>query len=112
MRLTFIEQYSDIKENTSYRQALAQGISPQVATSFLCRAQILIIIFGSFQAYNSQPHSLLLISALVSIWLTFKMRNLSENNKTIKDLNKEVLEDLQARINSIKQYSNKEEDNQ
>lgn len=112
LRLTFIEQYSNIKENTAYRQAIAQGIAPQFATSFLCRAQILIIILGAFQAYNSQPHSLLLISTFIGIWLSYKMRNLSENNKTIKDLNKEVLEDLQARINNIKQYTNKEEGDQ
>ena len=55
---------------------------------------------------------MLLVSALISIWLLSKMRNLSENNKTIKDLNKEVLEDIQARINNIKQYINKDENDQ
>ena len=112
LRLTFIDQYSNIKENTAYRQALAKGISPQTASAFLCKAQLLIILFGVFQAISPQQNSLLLVSTLVAIWLSYKMRNLDENNKTIKDLNKEVIEDIQSRINNIKQYINKEENDQ
>ena len=112
MRVTFIEQYSNIMHNTAYQQALNSGFSAQVATSFLCRAQIIIILLGILQAYSNQQYSLLLFSGIMAIWLLYKLRNLSQETKSIKDINQEVIADIQDRINDVKQYLNRENDRQ
>ncbi|MBP5399305.1 MAG: hypothetical protein J6Y53_02675 [Alphaproteobacteria bacterium] len=112
LRLTFIEQYSNIKNNTAYQEALSAGFSAQLATSFLCRAQIIIVLLGVFQAYSNQPHSLLLFSVFITIWLLYKLRNLSLETKSLKDINKEVIADIQDRINDVKQYIDKDDNQQ
>ena len=112
LRLTFIEQYSDIKNNTAYQWALYSGFSAQLATSFLCRAQVLMVLIGIFQAYSDQPYSLLLFAFIISIWLLYKLRNLSQETKSLRDINKEVIADIQDRINDVKQYFDREDDRQ
>ena len=110
LRLTFLEQYTNIKDNTSYQYALFCGFSPRKASSFLVRGQILVIILGCFQAYSEQQYSLLMFAALISIWLLNKLRNLNLETKSIKDINKEVITDIQDRINELKQYVNEDKD--
>ena len=112
LRLTFIDEYSDIKNNTAYQQALNSGFSAQLATSFLCRAQVIIILLGILQAYSDQPYSIILFSAIMAVWLLYKLRNLSLETKSLRELNKEVIADIQDRINDVKQYLDKENDQQ
>lgn len=110
LRLTFFEQYANIKDNTSFQYATSCGFSPRLAASFLVRGEILIIILGCFQAYSEQQYSLLLFSTFIAIWLLNKLRNLNLETKSI-NVDKEVINDIQDRINDLKQYVKEEEDN-
>ena len=108
LRLTFLEKYSNIMQNTSYRQSLSIGFSPSSAATFACRGQILLLFFGTFQALSSTQGSLLLISAFIAVWILYKLRNLSESLK-IRDINRQVVDDLQARVNEVKQYLHRDD---
>lgn len=110
LRFSFIEKYSNFIENTAYRQAIAEGVSPQSAATFAFRAQILLIFLGCFQALADNQTSLLLVSSLITIWLLYRFRSISIPVDSFKDINKQVLDDLQDRVNDIKQYINKGSD--
>ncbi len=109
LRITFLEQYANIKDNTSYKYIISCGFSPRLASSFLVRGQILIIILGCFQAYSEQQYSLLLFSTFVAIWFLNKLRNLNLETTPI-NVDKEVINDIQDRINDLKQYVKEKED--
>lgn len=110
LRLSFVEKYASIANNTAYREAVAQGMSPAAAASFSLRGQILLLFLGSFQALADNQSSLLLISFLIIVWFLYKFRNISETVSSIRDINRQVIDDLQDRVNDIKQYINRDKD--
>lgn len=107
LRLSFVEKYAVTENNTAYREAVADGMLPATATSFSLRVQALLLFLGSFQALADKQSSLLLISTLITIWFLYKFRNISDGNAGFRDINRQVLDDLQDRVNDIKQYINK-----
>jgi len=110
LRLTFIEKYAVIADNTAYRAAVAEGMQPAAAAAFSFRAQILLLFLGTFQALAERQESLLLISVLITTWFLYKFRNISEGNANLRDINRQVIEDLQDRVNDIKQLIGKDKD--
>lgn len=110
LRLTFVEKYAVTTDNTAYREAVAEGMRPATATAFSLRAQILLLFLGSFQALADHQSSLLLISTIITIWFLYKFRNISDANLGLRDINRQVIEDLQDRVNDIKQYINRDND--
>ncbi len=110
LRLTFIDKYSSISKNLAYFQALNLGFSPSSSAAFVLRGQLLLVFLGVFQAFTGEHGSLLLVSTFITMWFLYKFRNLADGNKKIRDINRQVLEDLQARVNEVKQYINKDND--
>lgn len=108
LRLTFVEKYAAIADNTAYCAAVAEGVPPASAVAFSFRAQILLLFLGTFQALADNHGSLLLISVFITVWLLYKLRNAGEGNANLRDINRQVIEDLQDRVNDIKQYINKD----
>lgn len=102
--LTFSRKYRNLIDNTSCRQALQKGLPPSMAASFSCRIQILLIFFGAFQTMSSHQYSLVLVTALMTLWFLYRFRNLDQKERSIAEINRQVIEDLQDRVNDIKQY--------
>lgn len=103
LRLTFLDKYADISQNTAYKQALEDGIPPSTAISFSYRGQLLLLFLGSFQAVASYQASLLLVSSLITLWFLYRFHNIYEQIGSFRDINHQVLEDLQDKIDDIKQ---------
>lgn len=101
---TFIPQYRNLLNNTSCRQALQKGLTPSTAASFSCRIQLLLIFFGVFQTLSAHQYSLLSATAIITVWFLYRFRNLDQQQQSISEINRKVLEDLQDRVNDIKQY--------
>ena len=108
LKLTFIPRYNDIYFNMSYQQSVAGGILPEQAASFGLRIQILMLFLGVFQAYSSEPWSLLLISSLLALWLTYRFRTNQGGSQKLRDINSQVIEELQDRVNEFKNYIKKD----
>ncbi len=102
--LTFAPQYRNLLNNTSCRQALQKGLSPSMAASFSCRIQLLLIFFGVFQTLSVHQYSLLTVSTIITVWFLYRFHNLDQQQQSIAEINRKVLEDLQDRVNDIKQY--------
>ncbi len=108
LKLSFMDKYSNIQQNTSYGKAIELGMIPNLVANYVIRIQILLLFLGSFQALADNHFSLLLASSLIAIWFMYRLKNISDGPQSFKDINRQVLEDLQARINDIKQYTNKD----
>ena len=79
-------------------------MNPAQAASFSMRIQLLMLFFGCFQAYSPTPWSLLLVSSLIALWLIYRFRNIPAPMQSFKDINAQVLEELQDRVNEFKNY--------
>ncbi len=109
LELTFLPRYDDLYANTSFQQAVAEGMNPAQAASFSMRIQLLMLFFGCFQAYSPTPWSLLLVSSLIALWLIYRFRNIPAPMQSFKDINAQVLEELQDRVNEFKNYVKKDD---
>lgn len=109
LKLTFLPRYNDLYADTSFQQAVAEGMNPAQATSFSMRIQLLMLFFGCFQAYSPTPWSLLLVSSLIALWLIYRFRNIPTPMRSFKDINAQVLEELQDRVNEFKNYVKKDD---
>ena len=109
LRLTVLSCYADLIDNSGFRQAVNNGISPDQAASLIIRSQMLTLLLGCFQAYSPAPGSLLLIALLLSVWLNYRLRFVSAPQQTIRDINAQVLEELQDRVNEFKSYLKEKE---
>ena len=110
LKLTFLPRYEDLSANTGFRQATADGMDPAQAASFTVRIQMLMLFFGCFQAYSPTPWSLLLVSTMITLWLDYRFRNIPTPPQTLRDINAQVLEELQDRVNEFKSYIKKDND--
>ncbi len=110
LKLSFMDKYSNIQQNTSYSKAIEQGMLPNLVANYVVRIQILLLFLGVFQALADNHFSLLLASSLITVWFMYRLQNISDGPQSFKDINRQVIEDLQARINDIKQFSNKDND--
>ena len=85
-------------------------MDPAQAASFTVRIQMLMLFFGCFQAYSPTPWSLLLVSTMITLWLDYPFRNIPTPPQTLRDINAQVLEELQDRVNEFKSYIKKDND--
>ena len=109
LKLTFLPRFDDIYADSALRQAIENGMNPAQAASFTLRIQILMLLFGCFQIYSPTPWSLLFISTLITIWLIYRFRNIFLSTESLKDINTKVLEELQDRVDELKNYIKKDD---
>ena len=109
-KLSFIDRYKDVTNNTAYRQALEEGMNPAQAAAFPVRIQMLLIFFGVFQAYSPNSVSLVMLSAIITIWFCYKFRNVPAPTQSLKNINLQVIEELQERVKDIKDIVNRDDD--
>lgn len=110
LKLTFQNKYHNLIDNTGYQQALIEGMKPIQAVAFSFRMQILLVFFGCFQIYSPISGSLIIISALITIWFSYRYRNMPVSQQSIKDINTQFLEEMQDRVNDFKEYIKKDEE--
>ena len=109
-RLSFREEYRNIINNTAFQQSLQEGMSPRQAANFALRIQLVLLILGCMQIYAPNQLSLIILALLLAVWFSYKFRSLASSNQSIRDINRQVLEDLQDRVNEFKRYINKDDE--
>jgi hypothetical protein len=101
-KLTFQDRYNNLIDNTCYRQAVEEGMHPIKAVSFTIRIHMLLIFFGCFQIYSPNQMSLVILSIFLTIWFCYKFKNIPTPVQHLKDINTQVLEELQDRVEEFK----------
>ncbi|MBR1648808.1 MAG: hypothetical protein IJ689_04330 [Alphaproteobacteria bacterium] len=109
LKVTFWNKYSDVRQNTAYYSVLDKGISPLMAFYFACRVQIVLFFVGNIQAVIEHTISLIGIAFLMTVWFIYKFRTLFARTQSLRNINRQVIEDLQERVNDIKEYIRKDE---
>lgn len=107
-KISLRDKYSDLISNTTYYQANISGLSPTNICVFLIKLQIVFIILSSFQIYAPNNFSLILLSFIIGVWFLSKLKNWQTPNKTIKELNRDFMEDIKNNIEDIKSNISKD----
>lgn len=81
-------------ENTNYYYAVMTGLPPVAVDSSVIKIQILMMIMSCFQLYAPNAVSVPIFALLIMGWFANKLKNWSEADKSIREINRDVLEDI------------------
>lgn len=95
-------QYANIVANTTYYQTNISGLSPEAVCQNISKILTILLIFGCFQIYSPNNYSLPLASFVLTIWFLSRLKNWQEPNKTLKEINTDVINDLKENVEDIK----------
>lgn len=101
-KLTLKPQYKDIVSNTVYYQANISGLSPVVVCEAIAKIMAVLVIFGCFQIYSPNNYSLPLASFILTAWFLSRIKNWQDPDKTLMELNRDVINDIKDNIDDIK----------
>lgn len=101
-KLSLREQYANLTHNTNYYQANISGLSPHNIAVFLLKLLVVLVILGNFQLYAPNAFSIPILSFVVSAWFLTRLRDWQNPTPTIKELNKNLVEDIKQNIEDIK----------
>lgn len=96
-------QYKDILTNTVYYQANISGLSPAMVSESLVKILAVLVIFGCFQIYSPNNYSLPLASFVLTIWFLSRIKNWQDPDQSLREINKDVINDIKENIDDIKQ---------
>ena len=89
-------------------QANLSGYPPYIIAGHVLRLQIVLVIMGCFVVYAPEGLSIPLFSLIVTVWYISKVKNWQTANKTIRELNQDLMNDIKNNINIIKERINKD----
>lgn len=101
-KITLRDKFADLTTDTVYYQANVSGLSPHHICTFLIKLQIIFIILSAFQIYAPNAYSLPLLALVIGIWFLSKLKNWQTPNKTIRELNRDFMEDIRQNIEDLK----------
>lgn len=105
-KLTFLPQYTNIRDNTSFSHAINSGMPFSAVIGHFIRINVFLILFGCFQAYSPNPYSLLLITTIITVWQMYRLINWQQPSSSLKEINKEILAEIKTKISKVKQQIN------
>lgn len=91
-----------ISDNTNYYLTNVSGLSPAVVCQNTAKLQMVLLIVGSFQVYAPNNYSLPLVATLLTVWLINRLRNWQEPDKSLKEINFDVIRDIKENVEDIK----------
>lgn len=105
-KLTFLPQYTDVSNNTSFAHAINSGMPFPAVIGHFIRINALLVIFGCFQAYSPNAYSLILITTLITAWQMYRLINWQQPTSSLKELNKEIFTEIKTSVSKVKQQIN------
>ena len=95
-----------LAENTDFYLAAQQFSAPALTFNIL-RICFIILFIGWFQLFASNQYSLIIVSALFSLWLCHSLGHPNSGARTLKEINKEFVKDLKQNIAETKEIFTK-----
>ena len=99
---------SDITSQTAYYQANISGLSPYMIYRHLLRIGTILIIFGCLELYAPNNYSCPTFAGILTLWYLFKLKNWTSSEKSIKEINQDVLQEIKQGLQKIKDSGNKD----
>ncbi len=101
-KISLRDRYNSLTVNTTYYQANISGLSPSQVCIFLFKLQTIFIILACFQLYMPNAYSLPALSLILGAWFLTKLKNWQTPDRSLSELNKDIIEDLRRNIDDIK----------
>ena len=105
------DKYADVITNTAYFQANVSGLSPENIANNILRLEIVMIVLGYFEAYSSNIYSIPVLSAIITVWYLSKVKNWQDANRSFREMNRNVINEIKNNFEEIKDTINKDKEN-
>ena len=106
--ITLRPEYRNLAANTYCYQANLSGFPPYSIAANVFRLQLILLIMGSFELYAPNAYTIPLFTLVVTAWYLSKIKNWQTANKTIREVNRDLMTEIKNNINTIKDQINKE----
>ena len=93
---------TDFYNNTSYYVCYTKDIPVHSILISLSKIGVINVIFAGFQVYSSNEFSLPVFTIIADLWLINTLFHASEENKSFKQINQSVFDDVKSNFKSIK----------
>ena len=100
-KATFLPQYQDIAYNSLLLQAIQAKIPVSTLIRLIVISNLLLVVLGLFQLVSSNQTSLPIFAALLISWQLYRALNWQQENKTLKEVNKEIITQVKDSFNNI-----------
>ena len=97
----------DLSNNTYCYQANLSGFPPYFIAANIFRLQIILVLICCFEMYAPDNYTVPVFSFIITLWYLSKIKNWQNTNKTIRELNQDLMSDIKNNINDIKEQINK-----
>ena len=101
-------QYQEIVPNTFYYQTNLSGLSPDIISENIFKLDALLVIFGCFQIYAPNSYSLAILGVILTFWFLNHLRNWQVAERSLGEINREVVKDLKENVEDIKKNLDKD----
>ena len=102
------KNHFNLNTYTSCYQANLSGFPPYTIAGHILRLQIVLLALGIFAIYSPEGLSLPIFSIVITIWYISKIKNWQTSNKTIRELNNDLMNSIKDNINELKEQMNKD----
>ncbi len=92
----------DLSENTNYCMA-ARKFPFGVLGMGIFRISAIVLFLGWFQLYAVNPYSLFIVALIIALWLNNSLGRPQEEPKTLKEINREFVQNLKQNIAETKE---------
>ena len=93
---------------TGCYQANLSGFPPYTIAGHILRLQIVLLLMGCFAVYAPIGIAVPVFSLIITVWYISKIKNWQTGNKTIRELNNDLMNNIKNNISNIKEQINKD----
>lgn len=93
---------------TGCYQANLSGFPPYTIAGHILRLQIVLLLMGCFAIYAPIGVAVPVFSFIITVWYISKIKNWQIGNKTIRELNNDLMNNIKNNISNIKEQINKD----
>ncbi len=100
-KVLMLSDYKDFHYNSISVQVFVDGISPYEIIKTVWFTNIVLVVMGAFQINSNNPYSIPIFVVLIVVWQLYRMINWQHENKTLKEVNRELVTDIKKSINNM-----------
>lgn len=108
-KLTFLQNFSDVKANAVYYQSNISGLHPVLITNHINRTNVVLILFGCFQVFAPNGYSLPLLCTIIVMWNLYRLSYWQNQPKNLREINRQFVDEFKAGIDNVKKNLNRKE---
>lgn len=107
-KMTLRPEYANLAANTNCYEANLSGFPPSSIAANIFRLQLILLMMGCFELYAPNAYTIPLFTLVVTIWYLSKLKNWQNSNKTIRELNQDLMAEIKTNLNNVKNQINKD----